>query len=185
MKGSVIVVSAVLSAHFENYPDMKPQDAVKLIYQNEFGPGHMITDPKKSLVRLEQEMAQLSPAPDQEPLYESIGNGLCRLNLRPCLKKGIPLEDINRLFLQAAQSTKGDMRSFQKKLMCLEQMADRDETPFYAAELDYYLILYKEKGCPAVSHSDAYRAAYAPAYRVVVQKHLKDYMKQLRKKAEE
>jgi len=178
------MVSAILSAHFENYPKMQPQDAVKLIYQNEFGPGHMIADEKKSLQRLQQEMAGLSPMA-KEPLYESIGNGLCRLNLRPCLEKGIPPEDINCLFLQAAQSAKGDMRSFHKKLQSLEKMADQDETPFYAAELDYYLVLYKEKGCPAVSHSDAYRAAYAPAYRVVVQKHLKDYMKQFRKKAGE
>ena len=178
------MVSAILSAHFETYPVMQPQDAVKLLYQNEFGPGHMIADQKKSLLRLQQEMAALSPKAG-EPLYESIGNGLCRLNLRPCLERGIPLEDIHKLFLEAAKTTQGDQRSFQKKLQCLQQMADRDETPFYAAELDYFLILYKEKGCPAISHSDAYRAAYGPAYRVVVQKHVKDYMKQFRKKAGE
>ena len=174
----------LLCAHFEKYPAMRPEDAVKLIYQNEFGPGHMIADEKKSLQRLQQELSSLSPK-EGEPLYESIGGGLCRLNLRPCLQKGIPAEDINRLFIKAAQSTEGDKKSFLKKLQELSQMADRDETPFYAAELDYFLILYKEKGCPAIHHSDAYRAAYAPAYRVVVQKHLKDYMKSLRKEARE
>lgn len=178
------MLTEVLAAHFSLYPQMQPQDAVKLIYQNEFGPGHMIADEKKSLQRLLQELSALSPRKG-EPLYEAIGGGLCRLNLRPCLERGIPVEDINRLFLQAAQSTQGDQKRFQKKLQELSRMADRDETPFYAAELDYFLILYKEKGYPAVHHSDAYRAAYAPAYRVVVQKHLKDYLKTLRKETKE
>ena len=60
-------------------------------------------------------------------------------------------------------------------------MADADETPFDPAALELYLILYQEKGCSAVHHSDAYRAAYAPAYRVVAQKKLKDALAAWRK----
>ena len=175
------MICNILANHFEQYPKMQPQDAVKLIYQNEFGPGHLISDPKKALKLLEQEMAPLTDE-GKEPLYESIGNGLCRLNLRPCKMKGIPAQDILALFLDAAKGIQGDKKQFQKKLQALQQMADRDETPFYAAELDYYLILYRDKGCPAVHHSDAYRAAYHPAYRVVIQKKLKDYLAAQRSK---
>ena len=39
----------------------------------------------------------------------------------------------------------------------------------------------EEKGYSAVHHSEAYRAAYHPAYRVVIQKKLKDALKALRK----
>ena len=34
----------ILRAHAEKYPLMRPQDAVKLVYQNEFGGGHLIVD---------------------------------------------------------------------------------------------------------------------------------------------
>lgn len=170
----------ILSAHFAAYPAMRPEDAVKLVYQNEFGPGHMIGDERKCLARLEKEMAAL-PSRAGEPLYESIGGGLCRLNLRPCAARGIPPEDINRLFCDTGRSVQGDQKQFLKKLRELTAMAEADETPFLPAELDYFLILFRERGYPVLSHSDAYRAAYAPAYRVVFQKRLKDYLSAMRK----
>ena len=171
----------VLSAHFSAYPQMEPADAVKLIYQHVFGPEHMIRDPQKALNLLRQEMAGLEAGETKEPLYESIGNGLCRLNLRPCLQKGVPPELICQLFCDTARSTQGTARALQQGLRTLSEMADGDETPFDPAALELYLILYQEKGCPAVHHSDAYRAAYAPAYRVVAQKKLKDALAAWRK----
>lgn len=37
-------LKAVLKAHGARYPKLQIQDAVKLIYQNEFGGGHLIRD---------------------------------------------------------------------------------------------------------------------------------------------
>ena len=34
----------ILKIHTSVYPEMQPQDAVKLIYQNEFGGGHLIKE---------------------------------------------------------------------------------------------------------------------------------------------
>ena len=163
----------ILAAHFAAYPAMEPADAVKLIYQQEFGPEHLVKDGEKCLRMLREEMASLTPRPG-EKIYESIGNGLCRVNLRPCLERGIPPEEIARLFLETAQAIQGDRKRFLKALKELEDMAENGETPFEALELDLYLIQYRDRGCPAVHHSPAYRAAYAPAYRVVLQKRLKD-----------
>ncbi len=176
------MIQDVLAAHFAQYPYMDPQDAVKLLYQAEFGPGHQVGDEKKSLALLKAEMEGLAAAKG-ERMYESIGNGLCRWNLRPCAEKGIPAEDINRLFVETARSVKGDKRRFLQSLHLLEQMAEEDETPFDPVELDVYLIRYREKKCSAVHHSEAYRAAYQPAYRVVNQKKLKDYLARRREEA--
>ena len=171
------MIEDILAAHFAAYPQMTPQDAVKLLYQHEFGPEHMIADEEKALRTLEKETAALSPA-QNEPLYVPIGNGLCRLNLRPCLAKRIPNDFICRLFCDTARRVQGDKHRFEGHLRALSRMAEKDETPFDAAELDLFLILYREKGCPAVHHSDRYRAAYAPAYRVVLQKRLKDALRE-------
>lgn len=170
----------VLLEHFAAYPDMQPQDAVKLVYQHTFGPGHMIKDARRAALMLQQEMEALTPA-GKEPLYVSIGNGLCRLNLRPCVEKGIDSEFILRLFLEAAKTTTATKKEFRQNLRVLQKLADEDETPFDPVELDLYMIQYEEKGYPSVHHSDLYRAAYAPAYRVVIQKKLKDALKALRK----
>ncbi len=164
----------ILLQHFERYPQMEPQDAVKLIYQQEFGPEHAVKDVKKALILLKQEMDALTPKPG-EPLYESIGNGLCRLNLRPCAERGIPAEDIARLFLETAQAASGDKKSFRQGLKALQKLAEAGETPFDAVELDLFLARYPDS-CPAVHHSVSYHLAYAPAYRVVAQKKVKDYL---------
>lgn len=169
------MIQDVLADHFARYPYMAPQDAVKLLYQAEFGPGHMVADEKKSLALLEAEIAGLNPVKG-EKMYESIGNGLCRWNLRPCVEKGIPAEDIHRLFAETARGMKGDKRRFMRSLQLLEEMAEADETPFDPIDLDVYLIRYREKKCPAVHHSEAYKNAYHPAYRIVNQKKLKDYL---------
>ena len=169
----------ILMQHFDRYPRMEPQDAVKLVYQQEFGPGHLIRDEKKALDFLHQEMAEAGEPLPGEALYESIGNGLCRLNLRPCKAKGIPLEDILRLFVETANGIQGDKKKFRTGLHALQKLAEADETPFEPVLLDLFLAKYP-KSCPAVHHSDAYRMTYRPAYRVVSQRKLKDYLKALR-----
>ena len=174
----------IWAAHFSVYPLTQPQDAVKLIYQGEFGPGHLISDLRKAAQMLHDEMEK-TEADEKQPLYEPIGNGLCRLNLAACKARRIPEPVILHLFCDAAASTKGDKKQFRHKLYQLKDMAQREETPFESIALDYFLVGYDEKRCPAVHHSAAYQAAYHPAYRVVVQKKLRDELKALRAEKEQ
>ena len=44
MTDSMFELETVLKAHAARYPKMEPTDAVKLLYQNEFGGGHLIRD---------------------------------------------------------------------------------------------------------------------------------------------
>ena len=173
----------ILLAHFERYPRMEAQDAVKLIYQQEFGPGHLIKDEGKCLKTLEAEMAELAPD-GKEALYEPIGNGLCRLNLRPCLQRGIPAADICRLFCDTAKAVTGDKKRFWQGVRVLQELADAEETPFEPVLLDLFLARYP-KTCPAMHHSEMYRRLYHPAYRVVSQKRVKDYLALRREKERE
>lgn len=163
----------ILVSHFTAYPKMQPQDAVKLIYQNEFGARHLLRDQKKARAFLHEELSALSPNAKQ-PLYEMIGNGLCRLNLSACLSRQIDEEMIFCLFVDAAAHTRGEKRSFYEKLRVLEELAEADETPFDPIDLDVFLMHYKDRGCPVLHHSVEYQIAYAPAYRLVLQKQLKD-----------
>ena len=56
----------ILLSHYITYPKMQIQDAVKLIYQNEFGPGHLVRDEASSLERLREEMKLLENERDGE-----------------------------------------------------------------------------------------------------------------------
>lgn len=157
----------ILKVHAERYPLMRPGDAVKLIYQNEFGGGHLISDPEKSLEWIRREYAETASDPSM-PLFEDIGNGIARLHFQPLDISKLSLEDVNALFVRSAERHKGDMESFRRKLEFLEENFDDIGYKFDRAALDDYLKRYREAGCPMVSHSEVYRKAYKPSYRVVV-----------------
>lgn len=155
----------ILTDHAVRYPAMEPTDAVKLIYQNEFGGGHLIREEARCLEYLRREYEQTLHDPDAAR-WEDLGNGILRVNLA-----ALPREELDRLsqvFLQSAAAHPGQMRRFLKKLELLRQMTQSGTFGFSTEELDAYLASYAQAGYPAVSHSEAYRAAYHPAYRIVV-----------------
>lgn len=59
-----------LLKQIERYPEMQVEDAVKLLYQSEFGGGHMIKNPQASLKRLEEEWRQEQARKREESLQE-------------------------------------------------------------------------------------------------------------------
>ena len=71
--GSMFELEAILKIHVKRYPLMQPTDAVKLIYQNEFGGGHLIRDEEICLNYLRQDSANR-----MQKFYEqlSVENGL-------------------------------------------------------------------------------------------------------------
>ena len=71
------------------------------------------------------------------------------------------------LVTATANAVRGDSARFAKKLQLLEALARDGALPFDAAALAAYLVPYRAAGCPAVHHSEVFRAAYHPAYRVV------------------
>ena len=49
----------ILAAHAARYPEMAPQDYVKLAYQSEFGPAHLLPEGEECLQALRAEWAAL------------------------------------------------------------------------------------------------------------------------------
>ena len=89
-------LKAVLKAHGVRYPKLQIQDAVKLIYQNEFGGGHLIRDRERFFSMLYREYDSLT-RDETKPLTESIGNGLVRVNL--CRLRREQLEPLGERFI--------------------------------------------------------------------------------------
>ena len=153
----------VLKTHAARYANMEPTDAVKLVYQNEFGGGHMIRDPESCLAYLRQEYAA-TPAADGM-LLEDIGNGIVRVHLSVLPQHR--LEELGQAFLRSASLQQGNRKKFQEKLEILRQLCAEGMFAFDLQTLDAYLQAYAAAGYPAVSHSQSYRDAYKPAYRIV------------------
>ena len=181
----------VLLEHFRKYPEMEISDAVKLLYQSEFGGGHMIADPARSLERIRREWrdmagcsvcgrfsdqaavtpvsGRLAAAADSRAakmVCESIGGGMYRIHLA-ALDDGLAAETLNEMFVQTADRKVGTRESFENKLEILVECCKSGALPFDEAQVRAYLKEYRQQGYPAVSHSDRFREQYHPAYRVV------------------
>lgn len=166
----------IILEHLNRYPHMEIQDIIKLIYQAEFGCEHLIRDKGMAAQRLHAELAGCGAKKPGEPLYESIGEGLCRLNLRPAREK-LTEDEIQQLFFACALQQRGDKAGFARRIKDLYRLCEKDHLPFDPAELDLFMATYSLKKCQPVSHSVRYHTLYAPSYRIVSQKQLKDLLK--------
>ena len=164
-------LTQILKAHAARYPEMEPTDAVKLIYQNEFGGGHLIRDEAACLTYLRREYDSTHRSPAL-PLWEDIGNGIVRVNLAALTEQRYPLDKLGRDFIRSAREHSGTVPSFEAKLALLRTLTENGDFSFSLSELDAYLTGYRAAGFPPVSHSPRYRAAYTPAYRVIRKEYL-------------
>lgn len=165
----------ILKEHIKRYPKMQVRDLAKLIYQSEFGGGHMIADSEKSLKRIQEEYSSLNLETKTSPLViETIGDGMCRIYLS-ALSNGMTAEVLNEIFVFSANHKKGSIEGLEDKLaQCLNACMD-GSLPFSTKEANDFFDSWKTEGYPAISHSDIYRESYQPAYRVVEEAYSRVY----------
>jgi len=160
----------ILEMHARLYPKMQVQDAVKLVYQNEFGGGHLVRDVQESLSRIISEWQQAKKegrAIPSDLRFVDVGNGLCRLDLSVLDDTAIEPSTVNRFFVNTSGEVKGSVERFERKIDILKRYCKEGRIRFEPVELERYLDDYRRRGYPAVSHSDIYRASYFPCYRIV------------------
>lgn len=171
-------IQQLIQTHLTKYPLMELTDAVKLLYQNGLGPGHMVADEAGSLERLYEEWENCQKlvysenkhdfedrvicgeSTEPSSFAEPIGNGLVRFYLYGLRKEELPI--LNAMFCQTANQMQGNKKDFIQNLSCLS---------FFFPNAGDFLREYEKQGYPPVSHSTPYRQAYHPAYRVVRQSH--------------
>lgn len=167
--------SALLAEHLARYPQMQLQDILKLLYQSEFGCGHLIGDPEGSLAALKAEWAD-APDMEQQPVFEPIGNGFGRLHLAAAKKAGLSVMDVHSAFMKSAALLCGCAAGYLERARGLSALIDQGLLPFDQAELDDALLRWQVAGEPLFRHSAQYREAYQPHYRVMREAHYKELL---------
>ena len=157
----------IASLHLQRYLGMQIADLLKLLFQHEFGAEHLISDVAASLRRIEDEIATLSEKALHGDAVEDIGNGLCRIHLRACVRGECSIEQLNSLFLETANHPRGSIPGFVSKALLLKGYCLKGGLPFDPDALSAALASHAEAGYPALHHSQSFRELYAPAYRVV------------------
>ncbi len=151
---------------------MQPSDAVKLIYQATFGGGHLIHDEGSVYEYIQCEYAACKHS-DKAFYCESLGE-TARIYLDGELTD-TEISLIAKIFCESAKLypigfDKADAEvkaKFLAHIDVLRKLCNQGCFVFSENELEVYLTDYASAGYPIVRHSDVYRKAYKPSYRVI------------------
>ncbi len=151
---SIAALQRVLTQHAARYPAMEAQDYGKLLFQSAFGPEHLLTDPDQAASWILREKQEAVPGKSPE----DIGNGLCRMYLDPAWSAAAA-DILARLMVRTAAEVRGTREDLEAGIPLLLAL-DVPGMPAWVAQ-------WRAAGCPAVHHSEAYRQAYHPHYRLL------------------
>ena len=121
-----------LTAYVDRYPAAEPQDLYKLVFQDLYGPGHLLTDSAACAHYINDEVGSMPDCngmPDYE--YTLCDSNFVRVNLLLVSRGTVGVEQLTSAVIRSAEGM---------------------PTP------DPRFVL---------SHSAAFKAAYAPHYRIV------------------
>ena len=157
---------------------MQPDDVVKLIYQSVFGGGHMISSPDEALDRIRAEYAS-GAHKDGAICAESLGD-TARLYLDTEFTP-VQLDIIAKIFCASAKrysrgyssATEKEKSLFNERIFAAERLCAEGGFAFDTEAFGKYLSDYRNRGCPAISHSEVYRSEYRPSYRVIDGKYVR------------
>ena len=154
----------LLGGHLQKHPAAQVQDAAKFLYQALYGSGHLVADPRAVEDYLQEEADGL-PLERRVPLFEPLGQYV-RMDLGAL--KMLSIETMAAMFIASAADEPEERTELAAALdeMVSKGLFDDEKSLAWIAE-------YKEQGCPAVHHSENYRAVSGPAYRVVKEEYAK------------
>lgn len=104
--------------------------------------------------------------PHAGEIVEPLDGPYVRVHL-DILKKGLSAQTLARLFALSAEHRAGAQTEFEKKLAVLTGMVRQGELPFDASECERAVSAWRAAGFPPCHHSETFRQAYAPAYRLM------------------
>jgi len=166
-------IEELLREHFERRPLMRATDFYKLLYQGVFGVGHIMGDAAWDWLRREAEGLELEDLPEELLLEEVSADGsMVRVNLRPYLRRGLPLEGLFEAMKETALRG-GSNEQFLEVWKMLKGLAASGDIQIDSGELETLDEELRTGGPSPHHHSEAYSEEYHPAYRIVRKEFLK------------
>jgi len=161
-------IGELIAHHLRRYPRMELADVYKLLHQAAMGSGHAVEDPANARAKLEEELTHLEEGPD-DPVADPISpdGKVARIHLRPYVAAGHNVDVLLDAFVHTARAYPAAPDRLERFCACLGDVATVGGLPYARNEVERYVKTIVARGYPVVHHSDAYRTAYRPAYRVV------------------
>ena len=158
-----ITFESCLLEQLSKHPAMQAQDLVKLCYHAACGADHLLRDLDGVRAYFLTEYENTPPA--EGDLYEPVSGDFARVNIAQWKQRGLKADWLFKLFCLSAVHDENSREKLLQNLKTVESMLHHSHVS--RAEWDEYTKDYVNRGLPAVHHSDVYRQAERPAYRLV------------------
>lgn len=170
-----------LTEHYKLYPELQMQDIFKFLHQSALGCEHIVSSLEKATQYIKDEYSR--GIGENKIFVEKLDGDYSRVHLA-CIDYGISAEALGEmLFLSAKKEIDGQSK-LKEKLKIAEKMIAENLLPFDIGEFRNAVQKWEKEGFPAIHHSEVFREAYKPAYRVVsdkyaqlISEHVKQKMK--------
>ena len=159
----------LIIGHCEKYPLLQMRDLFKYVYQSAFGCEHLVSSAEAVTDYLRKEYETMPPGTNKtvEALdgdYSRVGLGL--------IGEELSAERLAELFCLSAKAEPEGRERLEEKLGIIRELIYEGKIPFSISELESLLDEWRSAGYPAIRHSEAFRKAYHPAYRVIANEYL-------------
>jgi hypothetical protein len=157
-----------LRAHIKRRPLLRVRDVYKLIFQGVFGVGHIMGE--DAYERLSEEASRISLEDHKwEPLIEPANpeETIIRVNLRPFLRKKGNLRSLYEAMLESSKK-EGKKEQFMELWNNFKRLNSEEDLGFDTEQIREHDLSIEKNGIKPQHHSEPYRQAYYPAYRVVI-----------------
>lgn len=151
------------------HPSSRPSDIVKLCYQAANGAEHLLNDMDAARAYLFREYEKTDAR--DIPLFEELSSGVCRVNIAAWKYRGLPIDWLFAMFKSSAKICDKGREALSEYIRVVGNILP--EMPFSADEWAAYISEYEKLGMPAVHHSEVYREAENPAYRIVNSRYIR------------
>lgn len=159
----------LLIMHYQTYPKLQIQDLFKFIYQSSFGCEHLLSSQGTVTEYIQKEYDSISH--HNQATIELLDGGYCRVPLS-YLDQGLHADTLGKLFFFSAQKEENGQKDLIKKLNAAKDLISQKRLPFTLDEFEKAVQEWEANGYPAVHHSEVFREAYHPSYRVIASKYI-------------
>ncbi len=164
--------------HLHHHTAVGITDVYKLLYQGVMGAEHLLQDEQRAHDFLTKEWDAV-PSDKNLMLLEpvSVNGQVVRLNIARAKANGVSLQQVWQVFYFSVQNFILDKDVFEHVWALFYQLCEEQKLPFEIHDVQAFTENVRMQNFPAMHHSEAYRKANRPAYRVVSKQQFEHMMR--------
>ena len=160
----------LLIEHYNTYPRLEVSDIFKFIFQSAYGCEHLVSSEERALNYIKEELKRVSG--DEAPRVDRLDGDYSRVYLS-CLNDKVTPEVMAKYFCLSAKVESDGRERLLEKIAVARELIRDGTIPLSLRDFDELHQKWRDAGYPAIHHSESFREAYHPAYRVIANEYLK------------